>query len=196
MARIFVTAPLPPIATERLSRLFDWRSSPATVAATEETLARGLVGCAGLVSTPGDPITREVMSPRPGSRGLKVLPARLGVVEPGLILNAAAGRANARRFVSFRIVLLPSHETCAAPRIAEQGHAAEDRPGVELRAPADASRADVMLVVEVDDAHREHTRLTERGVRMLAELYEPPWGGCRFFCVDPDGYLVELEEPA
>ncbi len=21
------------------------------------------------------------------------------------------------------------------------------------------------------------------------------WGGSRFFCVDPDGYLVEIEEP-
>ena len=33
-------------------------------------------------------------------------------------------------------------------------------------------------------------------LRFLAEPYEPPWGGCRFFCVDPDGYLVEIEEPA
>ena len=22
----------------------------------------------------------------------------------------------------------------------------------------------------------------------------PPWGGSRFFCVDPDGYLVEIEQ--
>ena len=80
--------------------------------------------------------------------------------------------------------------------LAEQGHPAEDRPGVELRAPSDAARADVVLVVEVDDARREHGRLSERGVRMLAEPYEPPWGGCRFFCVDPDGYLVEIEQPA
>jgi uncharacterized protein len=80
--------------------------------------------------------------------------------------------------------------------LAEQGHPAEDRPGVELRAPSDAARADVLLVVEVDDARREHARLSEHGVRMLAEPYEPPWGGCRFFCVDPDGYLVEIEQPA
>ena len=80
--------------------------------------------------------------------------------------------------------------------LAEQGHPAEDRPGVELASPPDPSRADVLLVVEVDDARGEHARLSERGVRMLAEPYEPPWGGCRFFCVDPDGYLVEIEEPA
>jgi catechol 2,3-dioxygenase-like lactoylglutathione lyase family enzyme len=80
--------------------------------------------------------------------------------------------------------------------LAEQGHPAEDRPGVELAAPADASRADAVLVVEVDDARGEHERLAARGVRFLAEPYEPPWGGCRFFCVDPDGYLVEIEQPA
>jgi len=80
--------------------------------------------------------------------------------------------------------------------LAEQGHPADDRPGVELAAPSDPTRADVVLVVEVEDARGEHARLTERGVRMLAEPYEPPWGGCRFFCIDPDGYLVEIEEPA
>jgi catechol 2,3-dioxygenase-like lactoylglutathione lyase family enzyme len=79
--------------------------------------------------------------------------------------------------------------------LAEQGHPAEDRPGVELVAP-DPSRANVVLVVEVDDARRERERLAADGVRFLAEPYEPPWGGCRFFCIDPDGYLVEIEEPA
>ena len=80
--------------------------------------------------------------------------------------------------------------------LAEQGHAAEDRPGVEMAAPADRSQANVVLVVEVDDARAEHERLSALGVPFLAEPYEPPWGGCRFFCVDPDGYLVEIEEPA
>jgi len=80
--------------------------------------------------------------------------------------------------------------------LAEQGHAAEDRPGVEMAAPADPARANVALVVEVEDARAEHERLGGLGVRFLAEPYEPPWGGCRFFCVDPDGYLVEIEQPA
>ena len=96
--------------------------------------------------------------------------------------------------------------------LAEQGHAAEDRQGVELAAPADPSTANVVLVVEVDDARAEHRRLVDADVRFLAEPYEPPPafrpgvvgfagdasspGGCRFFCVDPDGYLVEIEQPA
>jgi catechol 2,3-dioxygenase-like lactoylglutathione lyase family enzyme len=80
--------------------------------------------------------------------------------------------------------------------LAEQGHTAEDRPGVALTAPADPAQANVVLVVEVDDAPAEHRRLAAQGVRFLAAPYEPPWGGCRFFCVDPDGYLVEIEQPA
>ncbi|HKC76939.1 MAG TPA: VOC family protein [Gaiellaceae bacterium] len=80
--------------------------------------------------------------------------------------------------------------------LAEQGHAAEDRPGVDLEAPDDPGKANALLVVEVADALAEHARLAELHVRFLAEPYEPPWGGCRFFCVDPDGYLVEIEQPA
>jgi catechol 2,3-dioxygenase-like lactoylglutathione lyase family enzyme len=80
--------------------------------------------------------------------------------------------------------------------LAEQGHAAEDRPDVDLEAPREPGKANALLVVEVGDAHAEHARLGELGVRFLAEPYEPPWGGCRFFCVDPDGYLVEIEQPA
>jgi catechol 2,3-dioxygenase-like lactoylglutathione lyase family enzyme len=80
--------------------------------------------------------------------------------------------------------------------LAEQGHPAEDRPGVTMTAPDDPSKADVVLVVEVDDARAVYTELEGVGARFLAEPFEPPWGGCRFFCVDPDGYLVEIEQPA
>jgi catechol 2,3-dioxygenase-like lactoylglutathione lyase family enzyme len=80
--------------------------------------------------------------------------------------------------------------------LAEQGHPADDRPGVAMAAPDDPARANVVLVVEVEDARAEFARLGAAGVRFLADPFEPPWGGCRFFCVDPDGYLVEIEQPA
>ena len=88
--------------------------------------------------------------------------------------------------------------TAAGARIslAEQGHAAEDRPGVSMTAPEDPRRANVVLVLEVADARAVHRELAPDGVRFLADPYEPAWGGCRFFCVDPDGYLVEIEQPA
>ena len=88
--------------------------------------------------------------------------------------------------------------SCAGARIslAEQGHPADDRPGVAMTAPADRSQAAVVLVLEVADAMAVHALLEAEGVAMLAAPFSPPWGGCRFFCVDPDGYLVEIEQPA
>jgi lactoylglutathione lyase len=88
--------------------------------------------------------------------------------------------------------------TAAGARLslAEQGHPAEDRPGVTMAAPDDASRANVVIVLEVSDARAVYAELESRSARFLAEPYEPPWGGSRFFCVDPDGYLVEIEQPA
>ena len=80
--------------------------------------------------------------------------------------------------------------------LAEQGHPAEDRPGVEMAAPADRSRLAAILVLEVADCLGAHRELAAAGVPFLAEPYSPPWGGHRCFAVDPDGNLVELEEPA
>ena len=79
--------------------------------------------------------------------------------------------------------------------LAEQGHPAPDRPGVTMVAPPDPSQLPVVLVLEVDDAAAIHGRLVAEGARLLAEPYAPPWGGLRFFVVDPDGYLVEIEQP-
>ena len=93
----------------------------------------------------------------------------------------------------------PPYATLAAAgariSLAEQDHPAPDRPGVMMSAPKDRSRANVVLVLEVDDAHAAHRELDDRGVPFLAGIHYPPWGGSRFFCVDPDGYLVEIEEP-
>jgi catechol 2,3-dioxygenase-like lactoylglutathione lyase family enzyme len=79
--------------------------------------------------------------------------------------------------------------------LAEQGHPAPDRPGVVMSAPLDSSRASVVLALEVTDATAARKVLEAQGVPFLADIYRPPWGGCRFFCVDPDGYLIEIEEP-
>ena len=80
--------------------------------------------------------------------------------------------------------------------LAEQGHPAEDRPGVTLVVPEDPSRLPAMLVLEVADCRGTYERLRREGVEFLAEPYSPPWGGSRCFARDPDDYLVELEQPA
>jgi len=87
---------------------------------------------------------------------------------------------------------------CAGARVslAEQGHAAEDRPGVTMVAPADRSALAAILVLEVADCLAAHRELSAAGVPFLAAPYSPPWGGHRCFAVDPDGNLVELEQPA
>jgi catechol 2,3-dioxygenase-like lactoylglutathione lyase family enzyme len=80
--------------------------------------------------------------------------------------------------------------------LAEQGHSSEDRPGIAMSVPEDASKAAAVLVLEVTDCLAVHERLGRQGVTFLAEPFHPPWGGHRFFCVDPDGYLIEIEELA
>jgi catechol 2,3-dioxygenase-like lactoylglutathione lyase family enzyme len=94
----------------------------------------------------------------------------------------------------------PPYATLAAAggriSLAEQGHPADDRPGVSMAAPRDSAEANVVLVLEVDDAAAVHAQLAAEGVSFLADPFAPPWGGMRFFCIDPDGYLVEIEQPA
>ena len=71
---------------------------------------------------------------------------RLGRVLPRRDrLRGGGGRTTIRR---------TRRSTLAGARLslAEQGHPADDRPGVEMTAPVDRTRADVVLVVEVDDA--------------------------------------------
>jgi lactoylglutathione lyase len=80
--------------------------------------------------------------------------------------------------------------------VGEQGHPSADRPGVSMVAPEDPSRLSVVLVLEVDDAAAVHASLLAEDAHILAEPLAPPWGGLRFFVVDPDGYLVEIEQPA
>ena len=53
--------------------------------------------------------------------------------------------------------------------LAEQGHLAEDRPGVEMLAPADPSRLAALLVLEVADCVAAFEELSDAGVPFLAE---------------------------
>ena len=76
---------------------------------------------------------------------------------------------------------------------AAQGHASVIDPGLPCAVPSDRTQQSVVLVLEVADA-RARMSLAAEDVRFLAEPYAPPWGGLRFFVVDPDGYLVEIEQ--
>lgn len=80
--------------------------------------------------------------------------------------------------------------------LAEQGHQASDLPGFVMTVPADPGRAAAALVLEVANAKACHAELAAEGASFVAPPYEPPWGGCRFFLLDPDRYLIEVEQPA
>ena len=67
---------------------------------------------------------------------------------------------------------------------------------MSMVAPPDTSRLAAILVLEVTDCVGAHRELSAAGAPFLAEPYSPPWGGHRCFAVDPDGNLIELEEPA
>jgi catechol 2,3-dioxygenase-like lactoylglutathione lyase family enzyme len=72
----------------------------------------------------------------------------------------------------------------------------DDRPGITL-APNDApASSPVNLVIEVDNAHTAYEALRTRGVAFLAPPMRPPWGGWRCFATDPDGYVLEIEQPS
>jgi catechol 2,3-dioxygenase-like lactoylglutathione lyase family enzyme len=79
--------------------------------------------------------------------------------------------------------------------LAEQGHPAPDRPGITLQVPMNPTVLPAIVVLEVADAASVHAQLVAAGTPMLAEPWAPPWGGLRCFAVDPDGYLVEIEQP-
>jgi catechol 2,3-dioxygenase-like lactoylglutathione lyase family enzyme len=79
--------------------------------------------------------------------------------------------------------------------LAEQGHPSPDRPGITMAIPADPGKQPVVLVLEVADARSAYDALAAEAVPFLADPYAPPWGGLRFFVLDPDGYLVEIEQP-
>jgi catechol 2,3-dioxygenase-like lactoylglutathione lyase family enzyme len=72
----------------------------------------------------------------------------------------------------------------------------EDKPSVRLVPQANASTGSVVLVLRVEDCAAAYERLRERGARFLTPPTTPPWGGSRCFLHDPDGYLVEIEQPA
>ncbi len=70
-----------------------------------------------------------------------------------------------------------------------------DKPAVTLGATNTRERTSVNLVFRVDDCRAAYAELTARGVQFLTPPQQPSWGGWRVFARDPDGYLIEVEEP-
>ncbi len=70
-----------------------------------------------------------------------------------------------------------------------------DKPSVTIAPLADRDRPPVNLIFRVADMRGAHKALVETGLQFLTEPAQPPWGGWRCFAQDPDGYLIEIEQP-
>ncbi len=78
--------------------------------------------------------------------------------------------------------------------LAEEGHPADDVPGVLMQSLPDPQNPPVRLVLWVSDCVATYESLLAEGVSFLGPPTFPPWGGSRCFAVDPDGYQVEIEQ--
>lgn len=70
-----------------------------------------------------------------------------------------------------------------------------DKPGITLSPPPDRDKPSVNLVFRVKDVRSVYSALAARGLVFLSPPAQPAWGGWRAFTQDPDGYLIEIEEP-
>lgn len=70
-----------------------------------------------------------------------------------------------------------------------------DKPNVTLAPPPQKDRPAVNLIFRVSDVRATHEALAKLGLKFLAPPQQPPWGGWRCFAQDPDGYLIEIEQP-
>lgn len=70
-----------------------------------------------------------------------------------------------------------------------------DKPGVALVPPFNHATPSVNLIFRVKDLRATYQALAAHGLRFLAPPQQPPWGGWRCFAQDPDGYLIEIEQP-
>lgn len=76
-----------------------------------------------------------------------------------------------------------------------QSEPTSDKPAITLTNLNTPERTSVNLVFRVDDCRQAYAELTALGLQFLTPPQSPPWGGWRCFTRDPDGYLIEIEEP-
>jgi len=71
----------------------------------------------------------------------------------------------------------------------------DDKPNVTLENLNQLDKTNVNIIFRVKDCKKVYKELTNKGMQFLAEPHSPSWGGWRMFAKDPDGYLIEFEQP-
>lgn len=80
--------------------------------------------------------------------------------------------------------------------LTQDGNQGEDLPGFTFRVAPDRAERASCMVLEVSDCDAARADLERHGVSFRSETFRPPWGGARFFCEDPEGNLIEIEQLA
>jgi catechol 2,3-dioxygenase-like lactoylglutathione lyase family enzyme len=75
------------------------------------------------------------------------------------------------------------------------GGPTEDKPSVTFSPTADRNQVSSELIFRVEDVRAAYAALIERGAVFLTPPVTFPWE-TRCFLRDPDGYLIELTQPA
>lgn len=70
-----------------------------------------------------------------------------------------------------------------------------DKPDMNLDITNSSNRTSVNMVFRVKNCQQAYEHLTAKGLLFLAPPQSPPWGGLRCFAKDPEGYLIEIEQP-
>lgn len=71
-----------------------------------------------------------------------------------------------------------------------------EKPTVTLALLNKPGATSANIVFQVKDCEAVYRELTDKGLEFLAPPQSPPWGGLRCFTQDPDGYLIEIVQPA
>ncbi len=69
-----------------------------------------------------------------------------------------------------------------------------DKPNVELKTLDTKGKTPVSVVFNVKNCEKTYHLLQQRGLKFFTLPQSPSWGGKRCFALDPDGYLIEIEE--
>lgn len=80
--------------------------------------------------------------------------------------------------------------------LTQNGNQGEDLPDFTFRVNPNRAERATCMVLEVNDCDAARAHLEQHGVSFRSETFRPPWGGARFFCEDPEGNLIEIEQLA
>ena len=69
-----------------------------------------------------------------------------------------------------------------------------DKPDIDLVHLNTIGKTSASIVFNVSDCEDVYNQLLDKGLKFQTPPQIPLWGGKRCFAIDPDGYLIEIEQ--